>query len=123
MNLIAAFILLAHGIAHLVGFFAAWALLPMEKVPHVTTVFGDRFDLGEVGIRVVGGFWLLAATAFVVAAAATAQRVAWWPGFTAAVTAASLILCVLNWPQARMGVYVNLAILAILMVARLRSDW
>ena len=38
----------------------------------------------------------------------------WWQGLTLAVALFSLALCILGWPAAQFGVYINLVILAFL---------
>lgn len=107
--LLAAF-LVAHGVAHLVGFVGPWRL--SKAVPYTTTLLGGRLDVGDVGIRALGIAWLLAALGFAGLAVAITLR---WPGWlpaAAAVTAASLVLSALAWPEARVGVFVDLALLA-----------
>ena len=112
MHIVFALGLFAHGVAHLVGFSAAWALSP-AKIPHLTTVVGGRFAIGEAGIRVVGVLWLVAALAFAVLALGAATQAAWWPHATVVVTLASLGLCVLGWPEAKVGVALNLGLLVL----------
>lgn len=63
-----AFLLAAHGVAHLVGFVSSWKLATLAELPYKTTVFSVRVDVGEAGARVMGVLWLLAALAFLVAA-------------------------------------------------------
>jgi hypothetical protein len=115
--LVPAFLLLAHGIAHLVGFLASFRLLPADKMPHVTTVFDGRIDLGERGIRAVGLLWLAAAAAFAVVATLLVLRVAWWPEVTLLVALGSLALCITGWPRAKIGVFVDLAVIALAVAA------
>ena len=45
--------LLAHGVAHLVGFVSSWKLATLAELPYKTTVFSGRVDVGDAGIRVV----------------------------------------------------------------------
>jgi hypothetical protein len=112
--LIVVFFLL-HAFAHLVGVAASWRL--GTRVPHKTTVLSGRVDLGGPGARVFGALWLLAALAFAAAAAGVwAAHPAWLP-LTLGATALSLVLSVLAWPEARIGVGIDLAILAGLVVA------
>lgn len=110
MHIVFALFLFAHGVAHLVGFSAAWALSP-RKIPHLTTVVGGRFDVGESGIRVVGILWVIAAVLFAVVAVGTALNAAWWPRAAIPVALGSLGLCALGWPEAKIGVVMNLAVL------------
>jgi hypothetical protein len=112
MHIVFALFLFAHGVAHLVGFSAAWALSP-AKIPHLTTVIGGRFDVGESGIRVVGLLWVAAAVAFAVVAVGAALATPWWPSALIVVALGSLALCVLGWPEAKIGVMLNLGILVL----------
>ena len=54
MRLFFAVFLLMHGIAHLVGFVVPWKLAEMEDAPYKTTIFLDKIDLGDTGIRING---------------------------------------------------------------------
>lgn len=116
MYVVIALFLFAHGVAHLVGFSAAWALSP-GKIPHLTTVVGGRFDLGEGGIRTVGLLWLFAALAYAVVAVGAGTRAEWWPGAALVVALGSLGLCVLGWPEAKAGVVLNLVVLGLAVIA------
>jgi hypothetical protein len=109
--LVAAF-LLAHGFAHLVGLAGAWQFGP--AVPHKTTLLGGRIDLGEPGIRAFGVVWLVGALAFAAAAGALILVQPHWTTVAAAAAAFSLVISVLALPDARIGVWVNLALLGLL---------
>lgn len=111
MRIPLAVLMFAHGVAHLVGFVASWRLAPLEGITYKTTVLAGRVDLGDVGIRAVGLGWLLAAVAFWIVAVAAAMDQAWWVPAAVTVAIASAALSVLGWPDSRIGVYVNAAIL------------
>ena len=119
MHIAFALFLFAHGVAHLVGFSAAWALSP-AKIPHLTTVVGGRFQVGESGIRVVGVLWVIAAVAFAVVAVGAALNTGWWPRAAVPVAMGSLGLCVLGWPEAKIGVALNLGIVVL---ASMAAGW
>ena len=122
MRFLFAALLAAHGVAHLVGFLGSWGWLASAQVPHRTTILLGRVDLGEVGIRLFGVLWLLLAIGFVLGGlgvAASQTGVARW---LMAMAAISLMACVLAWPDARIGVAVNAAVLAIVVFAA-RSGW
>jgi hypothetical protein len=122
MRFALAFILVAHGIAHLVGFVSSWRLATLAELPYKTTLFAGRLDVGDTGIRVVGVLWLLAAVAFLVAAAAVVAETGWAGRFTLAAILASALLCVAGWPDARIGLAVNAGLLAVLTIyARLQT--
>lgn len=103
--------LVLHGIAHGVGFAGAWQLGEFRDAPLDTTLLGGRVDVGVVGVRTMGVLWLLTAIAFVGAGISVWRGSEWWPSFTAGVAVFSLAMSVLGWPDARIGVAVNLAIL------------
>jgi len=116
MRFVLAFFLLAHGVAHLVGFVSSWKLATLAELPYKTTVFSSRVDVGDAGIRVMGVLWLLAALAFLVAAIAVATEAGWAVRFTLAAVVSSFMLCVVGWPDARIGVAVNVGLVLLLAI-------
>ena len=87
-------------------------------MPYTTTVLADRVDLGDGGIRAYGVLWLLTAIAFwLVAADALTSRPGWVAG-AMGLALASLMLCVVGWPDSRIGMPVNLAIIVALALGR-----
>lgn len=114
MRFVLAVMLVGHGIAHLVGFVSSWRLATLSDLPYKTTVFAGQLDVGAVGIRIVGVLWLLAATAFLVGAFAVLGHADWAIRFTVWVAIASLLLCVVGWPAARIGVAVNVVVVVLL---------
>ena len=119
----AAGVLLAlHGIAHLPGFLAAWQLSRNPGLVYKTTVLSGRVDLGAAGIRVLGSFWLLTSLGFLYSALSTATNRPHWLAGAAIVTITSFALSVINWPDSRVGVAINLFILMALAVAS-DSTW
>lgn len=105
---------IVHGIAHLPGFLVPWGLAAPAGMPYTTMVLGGTADLGPVGIRIVSVLWLLAALAFAAAGVATFLDDAAWRTLAVAATLASLALTVLGWPQSRIGLALNLLLLAYL---------
>lgn len=114
MRLILAALLVAHGIAHLVGFVVPWKLLSTVEVPYRTTILAGLADVGDPGARAVGVVWLVAAVAFVLLAAAVLAgwNVRMW---AFAMLSLSMVLCVVGWPEARIGLVVNVILLAALL--------
>ena len=114
MRFFLAAFLIAHGVAHLVGFVVPWKLVSTAEVPYRTTILGGVTDLGETGARALGVVWLVAALAFVVLAAAVVagSNVRMWM-FT--MLSLSIVLCVVGWPEARIGLVVNAVLLAALL--------
>ncbi|HEY7511021.1 MAG TPA: ABC transporter permease [Vicinamibacteria bacterium] len=120
MRFVLALFLFAHGFAHLPGLAGAWRL--GTGVPHKTTLLGGRLDLGEGGIRAFGVVWLLGALAFIAAAAALALGQPLWTTLALAAAVFSLAISVLALPDAVVGVWVNVALLALLL-AGARLGW
>jgi hypothetical protein len=120
MRILLALFIGLHAIAHLVGFAGSWRLAVPEGIPYRTTVLAGRLDLGDCGIRALGILWLLAAIAFLVAATGVMASTSWWMTATIGVAIGSLGLCLLEWPQARIGAVVNVGLIAIVM---LLSRW
>ena len=110
MRFALAALLIAHGVAHLVGFVVPWRLVSTAEVPYRTTIFGGATDLGDAGARALGVVWLVAALAFVVLAGAVlaGSNVRLW---TFAMLVSSIVLCVVGWPEARLGLVVNVVLL------------
>lgn len=113
------FLFLAHGIAHLVGFAAAWKLGNFPDLPFKTTVLGGALDLGESGIRVMGLAWVALAAAFVLSAAGLVLLQPWWTSAAWWAIGMSLVVCLVNLPEARVGVAMNIG-LALLVLAVVR---
>ena len=111
MRLALAALMILHGVAHLVGFAGSWQL---GDVPYKTTVLGGRVELGATGIRATGVLWLAAAMAFVVVGGGAALNSGWWTKAALYVTLASLALTIIEFPEAKIGLVVNLAILVAL---------
>jgi hypothetical protein len=122
MNILFALFLAAHGVAHLVGFAVPWGLVESPQTPHKTTILAGAVDLGEAGIRTFGVLWLLLALAFLVAAAAVLAGQPWAARWLWIATVASLVASALDWPEARIGVFVNVALLVLLSLSA-RVAW
>ena len=109
MKVLAAIFLVLHGFAHLVGFVGAFGL--GKGVPHQTTVLAGKVDLGEPGIRAVGALWALVALAFAAAAFGLFFGATWTSPFLLATTLASLALCAIHVPEAKIGLVIDVFIL------------
>jgi hypothetical protein len=113
MRFALAALLIAHGVAHLVGFVVPWKLVSTAEVPYRTTIFGGITDVGDAGARAIGVVWLLTGLAFALLGGAVLAgwnvRV-WMFG----IIPVSMALCVVGWPEARIGLVVNAVLLAAL---------
>jgi len=114
----AAVVLVLHGLIHLMGTAAYLKLANVTGIPYKTTLLNRRWDVGDTGIRVFGVLWTVAAFGFIVAAVALLAGSTWWRSVLLAVTGLSLVLTALDWNVAFAGVFVNVAILAVLFFAR-----
>jgi len=110
-------VLVAHGIAHLVGFVSSWRLMTLAELPYRTTILAGRVDLGDAGIRVVGVLWLVAGVAFVAGAWAVLADSTWWQTIVTFAFGASLVLCLAGWPDARLGLLANAIVLGLALLA------
>jgi hypothetical protein len=113
---VVAVVLVLHGFAHVVGFFAAFRLGDFATRSVDTTLLWGRIDIGLVVTQAMGFGWLLLAAAFVGVAFAI-----WHATRTAVldlvvVTLVSLAFTVLASPTAIVGLGLNVAILAGLLV-------
>ncbi len=103
------------GSPHTVGFIVPWRIAKLEEAPYKTTVLNGNLDLGHRGIRVVGVLWLLTALAFFAAGALVIGRIDMWQPVTLVVVVFSTILCVAGLPESRIGIPINIAILAFIL--------
>ena len=85
----------------------SWRLAALPDLPYKTTIRADRVDVGVVGTRVMGALWLLAAVAFLTAAGAAVTQAGWMARLALCTVIGSMILCVLGWPDAWVGFWVN----------------
>jgi nicotinamide riboside transporter PnuC len=108
---LAAIVLVLHGFAHLVGLVGAFGW--SQGVPHRTTVLAGRADLGEFGIRVVGTLWAVVALAFAATALGIVSRATWTSPLLLATTLASLALCAIRLPEAKIGLVIDIVIIAV----------
>lgn len=111
-------LLIVHGVAHLVGFVVPWRLVASPDVPYRTTILAGTIDVGDAGVRALGIVWLMAALSFVLLGCAL------FAGFNVrawvlVLLGSSLVLCVLGWPDARIGFIVNVVLLGVIFV----SSW
>jgi hypothetical protein len=109
-------VMLLHGVAHLPGLVTAWRLRPLPDFPYHTVLLRGRVDVGDAGMRVVGTLWLAAAVGFGVAATGAFLGDPRWIPVAVVTALLSSVLCVLEWPLARVGLWVNLVILSALVL-------
>jgi hypothetical protein len=64
----------------------------------------------------MGLLWLLGGVGFLVAAAGFATQAQWSLRLTVFMVALSLVLCAIGWPDSRIGLAVNIALAAALIL-------
>ena len=77
MRIVVAVLLIIHGVAHLPGFVVPWRLAAPKEMPYKTTLFAGLVNAGDVGIRVVGILWLVAAIALAACGVGVLAIVVW----------------------------------------------
>ncbi len=122
MRILLAVLMGVHRIAHLPGFLASWQIGRVEGLVYKTTVLSGHLDLGHAGIRTVALLWLFASLGFLLAASGAILGRSFWLPCAAIVATSSLVLSVLSWPDSRIGVAVNLVVLALLGIG-LNKAW
>ena len=86
------------------------------RFPYKTTILAGRLDVGDVGAKVVGALWLLLVIDFALVAWAAYEGASWWPLGTLAAASASLLLCLVDWPETSIGVVVDIALILIIVI-------
>ncbi|MGD1995149.1 MAG: hypothetical protein PVH62_00095 [Anaerolineae bacterium] len=122
MHILLALILFGHGVAHLPGFLVSWELATFEEMPYSTTILAGSVDIGDAGIRLVGILWLASALAFAASSIGTGARLKWWQSVTLTTSVFSLLLSIIGWPDARFGLFINIALIVFLLVNR-KTGW
>ena len=118
MRFVIAMAFFVHGFAHTVGFVVPWKIASLDEAPYKTTLLNNKFDVGHMGIRVVGTLWLLAALAFFAAGALVLGRYQTWQTFALIVSLLSTVLCVLGLPESKIGIPINIVIFVLVIAGR-----
>lgn len=109
MRIVFACLLLAHAFAHLVGFFGAFRL--GRRIPYRTTILDGSVDVGDIGVKLMGLLWLAIGLAIAVAGVAALLDTSWWKLLTISTISASFVMCLLEWPAAKIGGMIDLVVL------------
>ena len=117
MRLALAVVMLLHGFAHIVGVIGAWDLAP-SRVPHRTTLLGGAISAPPSVTQLMGVLWLVLALGFAATSAGAMANAGWWTKTALLFSALSLVLSVLSLPDARVGIPVNIAIIAAVAAGR-----
>jgi uncharacterized membrane protein YphA (DoxX/SURF4 family) len=123
LRIVAAIVLIVHGLIHFMGTAVYARRAEIKGLSYKTTLLSGHWDLGRAGISVYGWLWVLPAMGFVVAAVALLAGWAWWNSVLVAVTLAALVLTALDWSNAFRGALVDLAILALIFFRSRIAPW
>ncbi len=118
MRYVLAALLLIHGLAHLVGFLVPWKLVKLDEMPYKTTLLGGHWDVGDAGIRGMGVLWLLVGGGLFVLGGTLALTGVVSGDLLLGLSLGSAILCVLGWPDSKLGLPVNVAMVVLYLAAR-----
>ena len=68
----------------------------VKEIAYKSTLLGGRWELGEHGIWVFGGLWVVPAVGFILGAVAMLAGWSWWQFLLLVVTPLSLLLTILD---------------------------
>ena len=115
MRSIIAIFLVLHGAAHMVGFLAPWGVAPRgadgAPPPALDSLFGGRISLSQSAARGIGIVWLVVALLFAIVSIAWWRHAPWSTSALVGVIVLSLLLSIAWWPAARIGAFINIALL------------
>jgi hypothetical protein len=114
----AALALALHAVIHLLGVAAYWRLAEIEVLPYKTALFDGRMRVGDRGMRLFGGAFLVTGLVFLTAAGALAAGAPWARPLILGTAAMSLVITTLDWDVAYAGIAFNIAIVAALLLSR-----
>ena len=109
-------VLLLHGIVHFIATGVYLEVLDLPAFQYTTTLLAGHLAVGDVGIRVFGALWGVAAAGFAVSAGAMLREWEHWPVLLGGMCVLSLGLTGLSVTVAYGGFAMNLAILAALVL-------
>jgi len=118
MLIVLATLVALHGLAHMVGFAAPFGYL---KNPPPTPL-PEHLGLGAGAMKAVGIAWFIAMLVFVATAILMVRRDARWPAAMIAACALSILLTALFLPYAKIGLIVDVALIAFV-IANRSYEW
>jgi hypothetical protein len=114
MKIIFAALLMLHGFAHSVGFIVFWRISEIEGMTYKTTILNGKVNVTDTGIRIVGTIWLLLSLVYIFNGIAVIINLPYWESLAIYISVASLVYCIIGWPDSKIGVIVNILILIFL---------
>ena len=119
----AAFVLVVHGLIHLMGTAVYARHAEFKGLSYKTTLLSGHWELREGGIRVFGWLWVLPAIGFALAALALPAGWGWWKPVLIGTTLLSLAITTVDWSNAFMGAIVDIVILALVLLSTRFTAW
>jgi hypothetical protein len=117
MKRLGGLLLILHGVAHLVGFRAAF--WPDVGQSGSVQLLGRLVFVGDFAAGAFGVVWLVVALAYWTAGILLLQREPRWLAIALLASGVSLVMCGLAWPDARIGVLIDaLLVTALLLISR-----
>lgn len=110
LYLVAVFFAL-HGLVHALGLTATWQVGPAGTVS-ASPELVPAISAGSPQAKLLGVLWLIAMVSFVGASATLLAHVPWWRTVAVAAALVSLALCIAWWRDAKVGAFIDVAILA-----------
>jgi hypothetical protein len=111
-RLVFIFLLLIHGLIHLLGFIKAFELATVNELTQNTII-----PLGTGLVKIMGICWLIASLLFIISAATYLLKKDWWWMIAAGAVLLSQWLIILYWPDAKFGTIANIIFLIVITVA------
>lgn len=108
-----AFVLLAHGAIHAMGFLGATGISRVENVSGTPSILFTQLSAGDPLLIAFGGLWLIAMLGFMASAVGLMANQPWWPSLTVASALISSLVVALWWTDAWIGMVVNVGILLV----------
>ena len=110
------FVLFMHGLIHLMGLAAYWQLAELEELPYKTTMIDGKRDVGDGGFKLFCVLWLVGAIGYSTSVYGLLIEQDWAIPLLWVTTMLSLILTILDWKVAYVGIGFNVAIIIVLIV-------
>lgn len=111
VGLVVALLFVAHAFAHVAGFAGTWGLTETDAINDGRTLLAG-LDPDGAAMHALGVLWLVPIPLYLAAAAGLVVRRTWWWSAALAATLSSLGLCLLWFEPARIGLALNVFILA-----------
>jgi hypothetical protein len=115
-QMLASLFLLVHGLIHLIGFIGYWKITQIQGFAYPTSPLAGRIAATPGLVRFLGVLWLVAAIGFVAGAIGLFTHQSWWRPVILIMALLSLVIRALGWPDAQMGVFINIAILVVVLL-------